>query len=226
MEKYGFVYIWFDVYRKMYYIGSHWGTITDGYVCSSNRMRDAYRRRPNDFKRRILISGVDNRKLLLEIENAWLLKIKDEELGKKYYNMTKYMNGHWSTDKQRYLTSKEKMKSNHRTKKGITNKGIKYKPQKDSSPNRLKGDERNESQKTAAKLHSDRIKGRKWYNNGVECKMVLPELAPEGWIFGRLGVAEKISKARKGKKTGMIPKSAFQKGQAPWNKGLKLKGEI
>ena len=44
MEKYGFVYIWYDKKRKMYYIGSHWGTDDDGYICSSNRMRDAYRR--------------------------------------------------------------------------------------------------------------------------------------------------------------------------------------
>lgn len=26
MEKYGFVYIWYDRKRKMYYIGSHYGT--------------------------------------------------------------------------------------------------------------------------------------------------------------------------------------------------------
>ena len=50
-EKYGFIYIWYDNFRKMYYIGRHWGTEDDGYICSSNRMRDAYRRRPNKIGR-------------------------------------------------------------------------------------------------------------------------------------------------------------------------------
>ena len=35
MEKYGFVYIWFDRKHKRYYIGCHWGHEDDGYVCSS-----------------------------------------------------------------------------------------------------------------------------------------------------------------------------------------------
>lgn len=46
LNKYGFVYLWYDTYRKMYYIGSHWGTESDGYVCSSRRMKFAYKKRP------------------------------------------------------------------------------------------------------------------------------------------------------------------------------------
>ena len=72
MEKYGFVYIWRDKKRKMYYIGSHWGTEDDGYICSSDRMRKAYRRRPDDFKRRV-ISRIDtNREELLDEEHRLL----------------------------------------------------------------------------------------------------------------------------------------------------------
>jgi hypothetical protein len=98
MEKYGFVYIWYDKKRKMFYIGCHWGTETDGYICSSNRMRDAYRRRPQDFKRRIIKQIYSNRKELLNEEHKLLSMIKDEELGKKYYNLQKKHFGHWSTD--------------------------------------------------------------------------------------------------------------------------------
>ena len=53
-EKYGFVYLQFDRKHKRYYVGCHWGTVDDGYICSSNWMRDTYNRRPQDFKRRIL----------------------------------------------------------------------------------------------------------------------------------------------------------------------------
>ena len=54
MEKYGFVYIWRDRKHKRYYVGSHWGTETDQYICSSSWMKNAYKRRPQDFKRRVV----------------------------------------------------------------------------------------------------------------------------------------------------------------------------
>lgn len=95
MEKSGFVYIWFDRKHKRYYIGSHWGTPLDGYICSSRWMRKAYRRRPEDFKRRLLSKKIE-RPILLAEEHRWLAKIKDEELGIRYYNLTKHLNGHWS----------------------------------------------------------------------------------------------------------------------------------
>ena len=86
MEKYGFVYIWYDKKHKRYYIGSHWGTENDGYICSSRWMRKAYRRRPNDFKRRIIARVYESKNALLDKEHEWMLLIKDEELGDKYYN--------------------------------------------------------------------------------------------------------------------------------------------
>ena len=88
MEKYGFVYIWYDKFRKMYYVGSHWGTAEDGYVCSSNRMRDAYRRRPQDFKRKIIAKVTTSKADLLKKEYEYLSLIEEFELGQKYYNMT------------------------------------------------------------------------------------------------------------------------------------------
>lgn len=110
MEKYGFVYIWYDRHRKMYYIGSHWGRLDDGYVCSSTRMRKAYRRRPNDFKRRILEIVETNRGDLLDAEHLWLSKISDVELGTKYYNLSKHRFGHWSHDEKTRNTVIEKIK--------------------------------------------------------------------------------------------------------------------
>lgn len=109
MEKYGFVYIWFDSRRKMYYIGCHFGNESDGYICSSNRMRDAYRRRPKDFKRRILVSNISDRELMFEEEHRWLSLIEEEELGGKYYNLRKHKWGHWVTDENTKLSISEKI---------------------------------------------------------------------------------------------------------------------
>jgi hypothetical protein len=54
-------------------------------------MRDAYKRRPNDFKRRILIRIHTNRKDLFENEYQWLQLIKKEELRVRYYNIVNHL---------------------------------------------------------------------------------------------------------------------------------------
>ncbi len=109
MEKYGFVYMWFDSWRKMYYIGSHWGYENDNYICSSNRMRDAYKRRPSDFKRRILKKIFSSKQELLDEEFRYLSMIEQSELGKKYYNLTNHKNGHWMTIDEKAKSLKEKI---------------------------------------------------------------------------------------------------------------------
>jgi hypothetical protein len=109
MEKYGFVYIWFDCKHKRYYIGCHWGNEIDGYICSSNWMRDAYKRRPTDFKRKILSSNIYNRELMFEEEHRWMSLIEEKELGKKYYNLRKHKWGHWTTDENTKLSISEKI---------------------------------------------------------------------------------------------------------------------
>lgn len=108
MEKYGFVYIWMDRKQKRFYIGCHWGTQDDGYICSSNWMRRTYKRRPQDFKRRIL-EKVTFRDQLLMAEGRWLNMIPEVELGKKYYNLTNHVNGHWTSDDQRRMSIRQKI---------------------------------------------------------------------------------------------------------------------
>ena len=85
--KDAFIYIWKDRKRKKYYIGSHIGNTHDGYICSSIWMNNAYRKRPQDFKRRILENC--NSENVYEREKYWLSMIKDVELNTKYYNAKK-----------------------------------------------------------------------------------------------------------------------------------------
>lgn len=97
MEKYGFVYIWRDRKHKRYYIGCHWGREDDGYVCSSKWMKNAYKIRPEDFKRRILCR-VETRTEALQEEGKWLALIKPEELKVRYYNSHNHAFNHWSSN--------------------------------------------------------------------------------------------------------------------------------
>lgn len=85
-EKYGFIYIWYDRKHQRYYLGRHWGTENDGYICSQSNMRNNFKNRPEDFKRRI-VSIVNDKQALVEEEQRWLNMINIEELGKKYYNI-------------------------------------------------------------------------------------------------------------------------------------------
>jgi len=117
MEKYGFVYIWYDRKHKRYYIGCHWGTEDDGYICSSPWMNRSYKKRPQDFRRKILVSNIKERMFLLDEENRYLSQIKKEELGKKYYNLTNYMRGHWSMDNEKVLSVPKKISLSKKGKK-------------------------------------------------------------------------------------------------------------
>ena len=113
MEKYGFVYIWFDRKHKRYYIGCRWGNINDEYICSSSWMKDSYKRRPQDFKRKILVTNINDRSLLLNEEYKWLSLIKPEELGKKYYNLHNHHFGHWTTNEENKKTIGQKISDSH-----------------------------------------------------------------------------------------------------------------
>lgn len=109
--KTGFIYIWYDRKHKRYYVGSHLGTEDDGYICSSTWMKSSYKRRPEDFKRRVLKRGIE-KKFLKEQEYKWLQMIKSEELGKRYYNLNNkkiLKPGNWPVGKARSEETRRKI---------------------------------------------------------------------------------------------------------------------
>lgn len=88
----GFVYLWRDNKNNKYYLGSHLGTLDDGYTGSNLHFYNAQKKRPQDFSRKIL-EYVSDRNQILVREEVWLSLIKDEELGKRYYNLKKVAAG-------------------------------------------------------------------------------------------------------------------------------------
>jgi hypothetical protein len=95
MEKHGFVYIWYDRKHKRYYIGCRWGREDDGYICSSNWMKQAYSHRPEDFRRRIIKTNIPTREQTYLEEMHYLQMIKDEEIKIRYYNLNNKNNEVW-----------------------------------------------------------------------------------------------------------------------------------
>lgn len=110
-NKLGFVYLWFDRKRKKFCIGSHIGSLDDGYVTSTGYMMHAYKRRPYDFRRRILWQAtLFDYRVLHEEEQRWLDMIKPDELGIKYYNHKRSAlggNGHANKGKQTWMKGKK-----------------------------------------------------------------------------------------------------------------------
>jgi len=80
-----FVYLWFDKNRRMFYIGSHSGSTTDGYVSSSRWLSGEVAYRPDEFTKRVLSYHPTNGAMIRE-EHRLLAMIKDYEFGTKYYN--------------------------------------------------------------------------------------------------------------------------------------------
>lgn len=96
---FGFVYLWRDRFWKMSYVGSHMGSLNDSYKCSSARMLRAMKKRPHDFRRKILwILTTDDRKLLLAEEERWLQMIKPHHLAIRYYNLKRRGTGGYTTE--------------------------------------------------------------------------------------------------------------------------------
>lgn len=121
--KYGFVYIWRDRRDNRFYIGSHWGNETDGYICSSlsrRGMKAQYIERPTDFNRRIVARIYTNHKELLEEEQRWLDRIPAKEFGGKYYNLSASVRG--------MLLLSEAAQKEARRKSGLKHRGRKLGP--------------------------------------------------------------------------------------------------
>jgi hypothetical protein len=124
-EKYGFVYLWYDKKHKRYYVGCRWGSVDDGYVCSSSWMKQAYGHRPYDFKRRILKSNIPTRQETYIEEQRWLSMMKPEEIKPlnetpRYYNLCITNNKVWHSYDENIKTIGQKISA--------AKKGRKYGP--------------------------------------------------------------------------------------------------
>lgn len=78
-----FVYCWTDHKTNRLYVGSHKGTIDDGYVCSSKHMMKEYKNRPADFTRQIIAEGKLEDIRILE---GKILKASNARLDEQFYN--------------------------------------------------------------------------------------------------------------------------------------------
>lgn len=194
MEKYGFIYVWFDKKHNRFYIGSHWGTEDDGYICSSSWMKQAYKHRPLDFKRRILETNIPDRKQTVDVENYWLKMINEDQLGKRYYNLRKHDFGHWSMDKDlsekaRQIMSKPRKNTNNM--KGIPKSEEHKQKLREANVNQFKDPSQKELRRQ--KIAEQRA------NTDFSEKQRNSVIGRTPWNKGKKATSESIEKMKKSK---------------------------
>ncbi|MDR3503036.1 MAG: NUMOD3 domain-containing DNA-binding protein [Legionella sp.] len=128
-------------------------------------MRNSYRRRPEDFKRRILTNNILDRKQTLIIENRWLQLIKDEELGKRYYNLRNLDFNHWTTEEDKLLTVGQKISKSHKENPnwGSWCKGRKASEEEKEKHRKPRSEETKEkiSKSCSGKVHTEEMNKKK-----------------------------------------------------------------
>ena len=92
-DYFGFVYLWFDRKRRMYYVGLIKVPLTMDML-DQIRVSKMLSEKSGRFKRRILrFLTINDYKALHAKEQKWLDLIKVEESGKRYYNFKKAASG-------------------------------------------------------------------------------------------------------------------------------------
>jgi len=131
-----FVYCWTDKATNKLYVGSHKGSLDDGYVCSSKLMMQEYKKRPEDFSRQIIAEGEYEDIRVLENK---ILKAVDARKNRQFYNRHNgegqwYIKEHTEATKelikQRHTRSWTGKKHSEDTKKKMSAsmKGVKHRP--------------------------------------------------------------------------------------------------
>lgn len=191
-----FVYCWTDHKTQKLYVGSHKGSIDDGYICSSKYMMKEYTIRPQDFTRQIVAEGKfqDIRKLeevILKSVNAAL----NEQFYNKHNNDGKFYNTSHNEDTKKKISKSmsgnknpfygKKLSATHKSNVSEALRGKK---------NPFFGKQHDpEKKREISRKASETMKGHRpkniptglWWNNGLINKRSSMIPGPE-WIRGKV----------------------------------------
>ncbi len=87
----GFIYIWRNSVTGKFYIGSHMGHTSDGYIGSGKHFRHAYKNSPQTFRRKIVEYVCGDVNHLIEREEHWLVLAERKQAS--HYNSIFFARG-------------------------------------------------------------------------------------------------------------------------------------
>ena len=126
----GFVYKWYNLKNGMYYIGSHRGTIDDGYIGSGIYFKRAFEKSSESFIREILYTGEHFRNY-----EEMILEYLDAANDSQSYNLKNSAIG----QPKGYKHSKETKEKQSRALKGKNKGAIRTKEHREKIRASLKG---------------------------------------------------------------------------------------
>lgn len=170
MKNEAFVYCWTDHKTNKLYVGSHKGSINDGYICSSKHMMKEYKKRPEDFTRQIIAncSVEEARKLETKI-----LQSVNAKMDENFYNLWNadgkfFLHNHSEKSKQKISESKKGHSHSDETRKKLSESRKRIKPwnkgKKGVQVSTRKGKPRTDSEKLKM---SENRKGIQAWNKNV-----------------------------------------------------------
>ena len=220
-----FIYLWTDKLTDKKYIGSHKGTIDDGYVSSSKYFNEEYNMRAGDFEREVLLIGTDYEHIR-EIEYR-ILKRLNAATNEEFYNRhnggrTFICTGHSEETKKKLskFSAKNFLGKHHskETKEKISNTktGKKIGTYSDSHKENISKGLKNKPKSLEHRQNLSKARiGKTPWNKGLKTGPLSKE------------TKQKMREAHMGKIRGPMSEEAkqniskAQKGRTPWDKGMK-----
>jgi hypothetical protein len=203
-----FVYCWTDTKTNMLYVGSHKGSLDDGYVSSSKYFLAEYKTRKEDFTRTIIAMGSDKDIRNLETTILQNLNASRDAL---FYNRHNKNCGFTFADivKDEKFCKNLSIIQSEKARRGEHN--MQRPEQRLRASKRFSGENnpmfgcnhsgennpmfgKKHDPETILKMKKPKRKdrkidnrlGKKLYNNGERNSYLYPDQVPEGWILGKI----------------------------------------
>jgi hypothetical protein len=193
-EKYNsFIYLWIDIKKNKFYIGSHLGSDLDGYLFGGIDIKLEYRKRPLDFQREILsYHSVSTASEIREIEKEYLMYY-DAENNDSFYNRTNESYGGFhkkSVQDRLNDIDTDGLNSFQRSSKKMVQTRIKNNSYKSAKIKEYETKKKNINNFNMIKSKiSYSLIGSKWINKNGKSKYIknvdLKEYLLDGWNIGR-----------------------------------------
>jgi hypothetical protein len=192
----GYVYFIEDTQHSKFYIGSHKGTVNDGYICSSKIVKEQMKERPSDFRRVIVAIGTYED--MISLESSLLRKV-NAKVNPNYYNLhngdgkfyCKFRTKE-SIEKSRKgilgrplsEQHKSKLRKSHTGKKRSISHVANMKKSRIKHYTSLTSEQRKDKY-GKNKGKSIKNKGYNWYHNPITWEQKMTNECPKGFVKGR-----------------------------------------